>query len=121
MAAFATIDDVEIRAGRELTVAEAEQAEQVIGTVTSLICDAAGQDAEWAADLDPVPGVLTAVCVERVVAAIANPSGLAAESERLGEYEHSLTFPREGGGIYLTPAEQLQVSRAVNGTNVSST
>lgn len=116
--AFATDDDVATRLGRVLTSAEEAQATAVIATVTGLIADAAGRDGDWATALSPVPETLKALCVEKAVGAIVNPSNLAAQSETLGAASRSQTFPRSGDvGVFLTDAETRLVSWAVYGTN----
>ena len=112
--AFATADDVAARLGRELTIAEENLVEAVVEQVTDLIADAVGQDADWAADLDPVPAVLTAICVEKAIAVGSNPNGVASRSETLGSFSSSETF-RKDSGLYLTPLEERLARRAVLG------
>jgi hypothetical protein len=119
--AFATQEDVEIRLGRVLSEAEGFQADAVITTVTGLIADAVDRSAAWAADLDPVPETLRALCVEKAIGAIANPSNLASESEQLGAHQRSHTFPRAGDvGLFLTDAEQRRSREAVYGATTGS-
>lgn len=114
--AFATTDDVATRLGRALTGAEAAMAEQVIESVTAQIADAVNHDLTWAEDLDPVPGVLKTLCVEKVIVVGSNPSGLAAENESLGAYSHGRTFQRSNDvGVWLTAAEQRMARLAVHG------
>lgn len=116
--AFATADDVGQRLGRSLNDGEKGTATSVIATVTGLITDVVDRDAAWAAALDPVPEALKSVCVEKAIAAIANPSNLAAESEQLGAYQHSQTFQRSNDtNPFLTPFEERMVARAVYGAN----
>lgn len=113
--AFADADDVAARLGRDLTDPETGVAGSVIVTVTGLIAATLDQDAEWAQNLDPVPAYFTALCVEKTIGAIVNPTNLAAESEQLGAYQHSQTFPRSlDGGVFLTAAERREVRRAAN-------
>lgn len=113
--AFAEPDDVATRLGRELTEPEEGVATSVIITVTGLIAALLDQDAEWVTDLDPVPAYFQALCVEKAIGAIANPSNLAAESEQLGAYQHSQTFPRSlDAGVFLTAYERREVRRAAN-------
>jgi len=112
---LATSADVETRLRRELTEAEEESAEQTIETVTGLVADVVDQKVEWVEALDPVSPVLRALCVERAITALANPTGIASESETLGTHSYSQTHRSvsEGGGLELTGAEERLVRRAV--------
>ncbi len=112
---LATSADVEKRLCRELSEAEKESAEQTIETVTALIADALDQKVEWVEELDPVSPVLRALCVERAITVLANPTGISSESETLGTHTYSQTHrkPSEGGGLELTGAEERLVKRAV--------
>jgi len=112
--AFATVSDVESRLGRELTDAETDQIEWVLALVTSLIADAGGIAA---ADFDPVPAYFKVLCVEKCVVALSNPTGLAAQSETLGAYSYSNTFPRNAGdsiGVFLNDHELRYVRQIAN-------
>lgn len=118
---FATVSDVEKRIGRSLSEGEKGIAESAIATVTGLILDCVDRDQTWADGLNPVPGALTGVCVEKALGAIANPLNLAAQSETLGAYSSSQTFPRTGDvSVFLTPFEERLISRAVYGTTSGS-
>jgi hypothetical protein len=119
--AFVTTDDVKGRLGRPLTDGEDGIAESVIGTVTGLIIDCVGRDQAWADSLDPVPVALKGLIIEKVIGAISNPLNLAAQSETLGSYSGSQTFPRSGDvSVFLTPFEERIVSRAIYGTTTGS-
>jgi len=119
--AFAKAEDVEKRVLRSLTAAEKAAAESVIATVTGLMIDCAGRDEAWADGLDPVPTALTGLCVEKAIGALSNPLNLAAQSETLGAYSTSQTFPRpRDASVFLTPLEQRLISRAVYGTTTGS-
>lgn len=119
--AFATVEDVERRLGRDLTVAEAALTEDVIESVTAQIVDAVDRDADWATALDPVPGVLKTLCVEKVIVVGTNPNGLAVESKNLGAFSYSRTFQRSNdSGILLTEEEARRVRAAVYGSNAGS-
>lgn len=118
---FAEPKDVQARLGRSLTSAEEETASAVIAAVTGLIVDCVDRSAEWATSLDPVPEALKAICVEKAISAITNPTSLASESESLGAYQHSQTFQRSSDvGIYLSPFEERLISRAVYGATSGS-
>jgi len=112
--AFATADDVAARLGRALTAAEETLVDAVVEQVTDLIADAVGEDADWAADLSPVPAVLTAICVEKAISVGSNPNGVASRSETLGAFSSSENF-RKDSGLYLTPLEERLARRAVLG------
>lgn len=109
--AFATTDDVATRLGRDLTVAEDAFAEQVIEDVQGLILEIAGT-----AEPSPVPTYYKALCVSKVIALGANPTGLASESETLGAHTYSKTFPRsmDGLDVFLTEHEEYTVRRIAN-------
>jgi hypothetical protein len=112
---FATSDDVATRLGRDLTAAETAMAEQVIDMVTGLIVDEVDRDLAWATALDPVPAVLKALCVDKVIAVGANPSGLRASSQTLGQASYSKSF-RDDAGLWLTPQQARLVRQAVYGS-----
>lgn len=119
--ALASTDDIAIRLGRDLTAAEAALADQTIAAVTAQIADAVDRDLDWAEALDPVPGLLKTLCVEKVIVVGSNPNSLANESQTLGAYSHSRTFQRSNdSGVFLTDAEQRMARLAVYGTNSGS-
>jgi hypothetical protein len=119
--AFAKASDVEKRIGRALTDLEKGVAESAISTVTGLIIDCVDRDQAWADALDSVPAALTGLCVEKALGAVSNPLNLASESETLGAYSNSQTFPRSADvGVFLTPFEERIVSRAIYGTTTGS-
>lgn len=119
--ALATVGDVAIRLGRALTESEQALATQVIASVTGQVYDTTGKDADWLADLDPVPTYLTSLCVEKVIVVGSNPLGLASESEQLGERQRSRTYQRANdGGVFLTDYERREVRRVVNGTTFAA-
>ncbi len=117
MPPLATDKDVATRLGRDLTETEQGTAGQVIETVTGLIADAVERTAEWLEAIDPPSPVLRALCVERALSAIVNPSSLVSESETLGSHAHSQTHSRsaEGPPLALSEAEERMASRAVFG------
>jgi hypothetical protein len=114
--AFASVADVEVRAGRDLTDGEQAMAEQVLLMVSGLIATTVGKDLEWVVDLDPVPAVLKQLTIEKAMAAILNPTGAAVTSETLGKHTYSQTFPRQAdAGVFLTAAEERAARIAVYG------
>lgn len=117
MPPLASKTDVATRLGRSLSTTEEATAEQVIETVTGLIADAVERTPEWVQEIDPASPVLRALCVERAVSAIVNPSSLVSESETLGIHAYSKTHSRsaEGPPLALSDAEERMASRAVFG------
>lgn len=105
--AFATLQDVEARLGRELT--ESEQ--DVAGYVLEAVSDAIAGEFNLP---DDVPAVVALVCVEKAVGALNNPQGLASFTEQLGSYRRSGTFPRAADlGIHLSATERRAIRRAL--------
>lgn len=116
--AFADISDVELRIGRDLTMDEQ-------GAVASLLQGAQSsievEIGRTEAEIGTVPAVIKAVCVALVCRSMANPFGLASESENLGAYSKSQTYNRNAAGdMTLSGAERLLVRKAVYGTNTGS-
>lgn len=120
MAAFAVHGDVATRLGRDLTTKEQAQATAALDAIAGLIRDAAGKATDWT----PTPAIqllLKTLSVEKAVGIITNPTSLAAESERLGEHQHSRTFQRAMDvGIFLTDDEERLVREAVWGSGAGS-
>lgn len=108
--AFATTDDIAARLGRELSDSELDRAEWIIPLVQALILEVAGT-----AEPNPAPAYYRALCVEKTINVIENPSGLATESESLGDWSHSQTFQRAGdAGVFLTDREEQMIRRIAN-------
>lgn len=119
--AFATTSDVSSRLGRTLTAAETDSAALTISIVQSLIAAEAGRDDAWATALSPVPAYFRALCIEKAISAIANPSNIASTSETLGAFSHSETYPRaQDGGALLSDEESTQVRRVIYGSGIAS-
>lgn len=117
--AFAAVEDVAVRLGRELTESQEAQAESAIALVTALIADAVDRDSDWAAELDPVPGALKELCVAKAASVVLNPAIGIVASESLGQ--HSVTFARSSdSGLMLSDAEGRLARLAVYGTNAAS-
>lgn len=113
---LATADDVAARLGRDLTPAEITQAEAAIAATTGLIATEVGLTAVEVVAINPRPGYLKTLCVEKAVAVIVNPHGLAASSEQLGQWQHSETYPRAADiGLFLSDGERRRIRRAVRG------
>lgn len=119
---FVTTEDVRKRLGfASLTRQQDEQIGVLIGLVDSLIIDAVGKDAGWAAELDPVPPMLPVVAMTVVCRSLANPTGAAGLSETLGQFSHSERFnDASEAGLSLTEREERLVRRAVFGTDADS-
>lgn len=109
--AFASADDVEMRLGRDLTDAEANQADLAIEIVSEMILEVAGTD-----EPSPAPAYYRALAIEKAIGAVTNPNSLAVESEGLGAYTSSRTFQRAGDvGIFLTEREEAMIGRIASG------
>ncbi|HET7588603.1 MAG TPA: hypothetical protein VFK14_00235 [Solirubrobacterales bacterium] len=116
--AFAKIDDVTARVTRPLTAAEVKAAEYVLEAVSGLICETAGRGE---GDLGS-PIYFKVLCVEKAVSAISNPLNVASQSETLGSYQHSETFPQAlDSSAFLTEEEERKVRQISNGFVSSST
>lgn len=120
--AFATGEDVATRLGRDLTADETAQAEFLTELATGLIAGACGKNDAWAAALTPVPSILNLYCVELAVRSMPNPTGLASQTESLGQYSHTERFRDSAAGeaMALTDLEERVIRRAVFGTNSGS-
>lgn len=113
---FATVADIEIRAGRELNDTEQALADMVIKATTGLIISSANRDLEWAMGLAPVPEIFRWLCVVKAWGMIGNPFNLSMSSETLGAHTVTSTYQRgsAGGiGVYLDSDEERAVSEAV--------
>lgn len=115
--AFATPEDVATRLGRDMTELEAGTVEFLLDGATAVIAEAVDQDDAWATALTPVPTLLRVQAAELVVRAFGNPSGVLSLQETLGQYSHSTRYATvyEGGGLALTPTEELRLRRVVKG------
>ena len=119
MADFATKEAVTARLGRSLTSAEEAQVEGVLAAISGLIRAEVGKAPSW--DPSPIPSVLSELAIQKAIAAVTNPTGVAQESESVGSYSHSQTFPRsQDNGIFLSDAEGRAVRFAVFGTNAGT-
>jgi hypothetical protein len=112
--AFASVEDIAARLGRVLTDLEKGAATFLLEGAQAIVEAAVERTEE---QIDPLPPVLRFVTVEVVCRAMANPQGLASESETLGAYSHTERYSGEGvSDILLTKLEELMVRRAVHGT-----
>jgi hypothetical protein len=112
--AFASVEDIAARLGRVLTDLEKGAATFLLEGAQAIVEIAVEKTEE---QIVPLPPVLRFVTVEVVCRAMANPQGLASESETLGAYSHTERYSGEGvSDILLTKLEELMVRRAVHGT-----
>lgn len=120
--AFATVEDVATRLARALSATDAGTAEQLLDAAAAVIADAASKDDAWVAQLSPVPSMLRFLSVELVVRAMSNPEGLASFREQIGVHQFAKNFRAgaDGGGLMLTPVEELLVRRTVYGRTSGS-
>ena len=106
--AFATAEDIEKRLGRPLSDAQREQAEALIADAGAVIL--AELNLPEGCEVEP-DELLCGMTCTLVMRAMANPQGLASESETLGAHSHSRGFSRNGGGLTLTENEKLILRR----------
>lgn len=122
--AFATVDQVERRIGRDLTATERIQTGQLLVDATSLIADAIDRDEAWAAALDPIPARLRVTCVEACIRVLQNPRGVRSQQQALGQYSHSESFNGDTAtgtsGLALTEREERACRKAVYGKGTAS-
>lgn len=116
MANLATLTELAVRLGRidadALSTQQQAQGTQLLGTATDLILEAVNRDTDWLDDLDPVPRVLRAVCIEVAARVMTNPAGVRTEGETLGQHQHSVSYAEGAGLLYLTDRE-LRLCRRV--------
>lgn len=119
---FATVSDVTARLGRaDSALEDNAQIAMLLDLATTLIAEAAGQDAAWAADLDPVPVALRVIAIEAVVRVLLNPSGVRQMQQTLGSYSRGETFGTDHrGGLALTDDEESRIRRAIYGASSGS-
>jgi len=115
--AFATVEDVEARRGGPLSESEEVSAEFLLEAAQGLVEEAVERDeAEIVALKGSVPPVLRFLVVERVLKAMANPQGLASQSEALGAYSHTERFNSSANSeLMLSSAEERLARKAVYG------
>lgn len=117
--AFATVDDLEIRAGHEVQRGRAQAA---LDDVSALIRLEASKD--WVVGdppaLDPdTPPIVAAVCVTAARRAYENPNNYGQET--IAGYSYSVKGDDSAGGVALTDAEIRQIRRAAGGVPGLST
>ncbi len=122
--ALANTDDVSARLGRVLNDQETTSATYLLDAATAIVCEAGDTTEDFIEAMDPVPPVLRFVTVELVSRAMANPSALLQQEERLGEYQHMERFrantSEAASDLLLTDSEELLVRRAVLGSTTGS-
>lgn len=102
MTTFASLNDLAILLGYDLTAAEKAKGQLALELVTADLVSRLGQTDEWAAALDPIPGIVPLMVLDRVAAYMRNPAGARSESETLGAYSHSTSFTDGAHGLLLT-------------------
>lgn len=105
-----SIDQLEVRIGRDLTGAELAQAEAFIEDASALIrrfVAPTDPNGLWVNAPHGVPGDLVPIVVRVVNRALSNPHGL--DSETVGSH----TWRKEGNrssGIHLTPEDESDIA-----------
>ena len=116
--AFASTADVAKRRGlTELSAEDEESAAFLLEAAQSIIEEAVERDeAAIIAIKGSVPKVLKFLTVEKVLRAMANPQGLASQSEALGAHSHTERFSSDrNSDLLLFVAEQRMARNAVHG------
>ena len=117
--AFATIEDVSMRLGRDLGEAEEGTVGLLLELASAAIRAAIDKPEGWSPS--PVPALLKGFCIEVTCRGFLNTGGLFSKSETIGSYSYTNSFNRElPSGIALTEAETLVLRRSVWGTNAGS-
>jgi hypothetical protein len=118
---LATASEVGVMLGRDLSEAEIGQADMMIGIATANILAAVDKDGDWLPTAAQQT-FLNGLCVQLTCRAMANPQGLASQSESLGAHSATTAYSRDipGSGLGLTSPEELAARRVVWGTNSGS-
>lgn len=120
-ARFATVNDVQLRLGRDLTEAEEATVDLLLTLATATIANAADLDDVKAAAIDPVPTVIRGFTVELTCRALANPDGLFSKSETIGSYSYTQSFNKDvSSAMALSDTETLVIRRTLLGSNSGS-
>lgn len=107
--ALATVNDVRIRMGRELSTAEEQTVEQLLALAQSLVeTKIKKKEADFG---DDVPPLISGAVVTVVVRSLANPTALASRSETIGAYSHSETFGRDLASELTLSADEIATLR----------
>lgn len=89
-----------------------DMATLVIGGVSaSAIRIAAPVSGSWSSP-DTVPDEVKLLVLQVAARVVANPRGLASESESVGGYAHAVTAPNVERGVSFTDAEKLALLAA---------
>lgn len=114
---YAATADIAARLGRDLTDAETTSYASILEVISNEVNVELGLDGE----LVEAPAVFKGTVVTAAIRQQSNPSGVASQSETLGSYQHSETFPRSGDGTTtLTPAEVRLLRHAFHKTLTGS-
>jgi hypothetical protein len=121
---FATLSELALLLGRDLTAAQQAQGQFVLELATGLIVEAVDKTDVWANALNPIPRELRAVCLAVAARVLRNPMGVSSGSETLGQYSHTSRYEFTGGGVVsgvgLTDDEARMCRRAVWGASSAS-
>lgn len=113
--AFATYSDLEARLGVTLTSTQQSQATAALEAASTLVAAELDVVEE---DITDVPAIVKQVTITAGLRLYSNPQGLANESERLGEHQHSRGY--SSGALELTYTERLLLRRAYWGATSGS-
>jgi hypothetical protein len=115
--AFASTADVAKRRGRPLEGSDEDTAAYLLEAAQSVIEEVVERDeAAIVAEKGGVPTILKFIAVEKVLRAMANPQGLASQSETLGAHSHTERFNSGGStDLLLSEVEERLARKAVYG------
>jgi len=116
---LATVRNVRLRVGRELTDDEIGQVEFLGRSATITIFASLAKPSTWQPGSDAAD-FLSAVAVEMVTRTFHNPMDLQSQSENIGQYSYTNRYNRNAPGMVLTTDEELAIRRSVYGSNVAS-
>jgi hypothetical protein len=130
MTTFASLNDLALLLGNEseddLTAAQTAQGTMLLELATSVLTGQVGKDDDWAADLDPIPGILRLAVLAMVQPAMQNPTGARSESETLGAYSHTTSYTDGAHGLAFLDGPTLLACRhavwgRLSGTSMPAT
>jgi len=106
MMPLASVDDLGVRLGLNLSGVEQARALAALDDASALIRSEAGED--W--DGEPIPPVIVSIALQVAFRAYRNPDGVTQTS--VGDVSVSYTRDGVAGQVWLTDAERRQIRKA---------
>ena len=116
---LASMQDIRMRVGRELTDNETAQIKLLCRLATVTIYSLLPKPSTWLPTGD-VLDYLNVVAIEMVARTFANPDDLQSRSESIGNYSYTSRYNRNAPGMALTKVEELALAQVVFGENTAS-